>query len=167
MFDEASTVSAFSKKLTNTKPARRCLNVVQLQVPLVPNHEHNRQQPRAPRCLLAVVCWTALLGSASGDVSGVHREEVAYLLEYIRTAACTFERNGTKHTGEGAYAHVRKKYDYFRNRIHSTESFIEYSATKSMLSGKHYMITCAGQLPVRTQDWLLRELDAYRKRSSD
>ena len=131
------------------------------------NHEHNRQQPCARRCLLAVVCWAALFGSASGDVSGVQREEVAYLLESIRTTACAFERNGTKHTGEDAYAHVRKKYDYFRDRIDSTENFIEYSATKSVLSGEYYMTICAEKVPVQTQDWLLRELDAYRKRSSN
>lgn len=131
------------------------------------SNRYRSKHPCALEWVLAVACWAALCGSASGDVSEIQREEAAYLLQFIRTSACIFERNGTKHNGEDAYAHVRKKYDYFRDRIHSTENFIQYSATKSMLSGRDYMTICAEQLPMRTQDWLLRELDAYRKRSLD
>ena len=55
-------------------------------------------------------------------------------------------------------------YDYFRDRIETTEEFIEYSATKSTTSGKYYIVICEGQPPIRTQEWLLRELDSYRKK---
>ncbi|WP_373862494.1 DUF5329 family protein [Bathymodiolus platifrons methanotrophic gill symbiont] len=41
--------------------------------------------------------------------------------------------------------------------------FIEYSATKSTVTGRDYRVKCAGQRTVKTKDWLLQELQNYRK----
>jgi hypothetical protein len=76
------------------------------------------------------------------------------------------ERNGKIHNGEDAYSHVKRKYDYFRDEISTTEEFIEYSATKSTMSGKYYMAVCEGQPPVRAREWLLLELNDYRAQRS-
>ena len=54
------------------------------------------------------------------------------------------------------------KYDYFRDDIKSTEEFIEYSASKSTMSGEYYTVTCPGFETIKTQDWLLAELKKYR-----
>ena len=70
--------------------------------------------------------------------------------------ACKFERNGKLYDSEKAYGHIKEKYEYFRDKITSTETFIEYAATKSMMSGKYYLIICAGKEPENTADWLLR-----------
>jgi hypothetical protein len=66
------------------------------------------------------------------------------------------------HNGKEAVKHIQKKYDYFADDITSTEDFIKYSATKSKMSGKYYKIHCSGKKPVKSQDWLLTELKAYR-----
>ena len=106
-----------------------------------------------------------LLGftAARGDVTGPQRAEGEHLLEFVRTTACTVDRNGSPHDGPAAYAHIVKKYDYFRDRINTTEDFIAYSATRSTVSGQAYTVTCPGQPRMETAEWLRRELERYRR----
>ncbi len=103
-----------------------------------------------------------LIDGADADVPDAERHEVEHLLDYLRSSDCAMERNGKRHSSADAFAHVRKKYDYFRGRIDTTEDFIEYSATKSTMSGSYYRVICPGGPPVRTRDWLLDELRRYR-----
>lgn len=85
-----------------------------------------------------------------------------HLLDHLRGSDCVMERNGGQYSSEDAYAHVKKKYDYFRDDIKTPEEFIDYAATKSTMSGKYYRVICPGAPPVRTRDWLLDELRRYR-----
>ena len=101
------------------------------------------------------------------DVSDADSHEVQHLLEYLRTSGCAMERNGGKHNSEDAYSHVKKKYEYFRSRIRSSEDFIEYSASKSTMSSKYYLVHCEGQPAMRARDWLLEELHDYREKNRD
>jgi len=102
---------------------------------------------------------------AHADVPDADRHEVTYLLEYLRTSGCEMERNGKKHNSENAYAHVKKKYEYFRDKIKTSEDFVEYSASKSTMSGKYYHVFCGRESAERTQDWLLEELRRYRAKN--
>lgn len=97
------------------------------------------------------------------DVAESQRREVLHLLEFVVSTDCIFERNGRKHTGEEAYKHIKRKYDHFKSKISSTEEFIEYSATKSTVSGKEYFVYCENYAPVTSKDWLLEELGKYRQ----
>ena len=94
------------------------------------------------------------------------QSEINYLLAFLENSECQYERNGKIHTGKDTLDHVKKKYKYFNNKIDSTEKFIEYSATKSTLSGKYYMVLCKDSPKVKTQDWLLQELKNYRSKDS-
>lgn len=111
--------------------------------------------------LVAVV----LSSHAHADVSDADRHEVTYLLEYLRISGCEMERNGKKHNSENAYSHVKKKYEYFRYKIKTSEDFVEYSASKSTMSGKYYHVFCGSEPAERTQDWLLEELRRYRAKN--
>ncbi len=103
---------------------------------------------------------------SSADVPPAQQYEVAHLLNFVRNTNCIIERNGDKHAGTKAYSHILNKYEYFRDKIQTTEEFIEYSATKSTLSGENYLVYCAGQAPQRSSDWLLEELSRMRKADS-
>jgi len=92
--------------------------------------------------------------------------EINHLLAYLENSECQYERNGKIHSGKDTVAHVKKKYDYFKSKIDSAEKFIEYSATKSTLSGKYYMVLCQDSPKLKTQDWLLQELKNYRSNDS-
>ncbi len=105
-----------------------------------------------------------ITGVAHADVPAKQQPEVAHLLNFVQASPCMINRNGTTHQGEEAVAHIQKKYKYFREKIKTTEEFIEYSASKSTLSKKYYTVLCDGQEPIRAQDWLLQELETYRKK---
>lgn len=116
-----------------------------------------------------LLCFSVLLSSLFlsapkifADVPESQRREVLHLLDFVISTDCSFERNGSKHSGEEAYKHIKRKYEHFKNKITSTEEFVEYSATKSTVSGKEYLVYCETDAPVTSKDWLLDELGTYR-----
>ncbi|MGF1844741.1 DUF5329 domain-containing protein [Vibrio clamense] len=92
------------------------------------------------------------------------QQEIAHLLAFVESTQCKYERNGTMHNGPEAAAHIKKKADYYADDIKSAEDFIMYSATKSMLSGRHYQVHCKGKASVSSEAWLKSELDDFRSR---
>jgi hypothetical protein len=90
--------------------------------------------------------------------------EVEHLIGYLQESGCHMIRNDKSYNGQEGASHVRRKYNHFRGRISSTEEFIEYAATKSTMSGRYYQVLCPDKEPMRSQDWLLMELHAYRSR---
>ena len=111
---------------------------------------------------LLTILILACLQTARADVPPEQKPEVVHLLEFVRSSDCIMVRNGSEHIGEKAVSHIQKKYDYFRDDINSTETFIEYSATKSTMSGKYYTVRCPDGKEMKTQDWLLDELKVFR-----
>ncbi|MBU2708675.1 DUF5329 family protein [Zooshikella marina] len=111
------------------------------------------------------IALAVLLVSTKGiaDISPTTKNEIAHLLEFVQNTTCKYERNGEMHAGSEAVEHIQKKYDYFQDKVKSTEDFIRYSATKSELSGKHYRIHCKGEAVQNSSSWLLKELNAYRQ----
>ena len=105
--------------------------------------------------------------SALADVPPGQRAEVEHLIAYLATSHCVMIRNGKRHDGEEAAQHVRRKYEYFREKITSTEDFIARSATKSTMSGRPYEVQCPGEEPLSSADWLLAELAALRSNRQD
>jgi len=116
--------------------------------------------------ILFILCLISPF-QAFSDVPQNQINEVQHLLNFIKNTSCTIRRNGTEHNGKDGVKHIQKKYDYYRNDIKSTEDFIQYSATKSTLSGNHYTVTCPGKKTLETQQWLLNELNQYRKNPSN
>lgn len=110
---------------------------------------------------LVLIC---LLNSQAvfADVPDSQIKEVNHLLAFIKNSSCIINRNGTDYLAEKGVVHIENKYDYFRDDIKSTEDFIEYSATKSTMSGDNYMVMCPGKKTIKSQDWLLNELKKYR-----
>ena len=112
---------------------------------------------------LALLCLL-ISQAVFSDVPENQIKEVSHLLAFVKNSGCTISRNGTDHPANKGVSHIENKYDYFRNDIQNTEDFIEYSATKSTMSGDYYMVTCPGKETIKTQDWLLTELQIYRSK---
>jgi len=89
-------------------------------------------------------------------------EEVEYLLDFVENTDCIYERNGKQYNGPEARDHIQKKYEYYKDEIKSGEDFIQYSATKSLMSGVRYKVDCPGEKQQFSADWLLIELQKYR-----
>lgn len=112
--------------------------------------------------LKTVFICIAVFNAAIADVPSEQLNEVKHLLAYVENSGCIINRNGTDHPAKKGVSHIEMKYDYFRDEITSSEEFIEYSATKSAMSGDYYMVKCPGKKTIKTQDWLLAELKKYR-----
>jgi len=96
------------------------------------------------------------------DVPPEQIREVDHLLMFVKNSDCTINRNGSDYNGKKGLSHITRKYEYFRDDIKNTEEFIEYSATKSTMSGDFYTVSCPGQKTLQTKDWLLNELVRFR-----
>jgi hypothetical protein len=111
-----------------------------------------------------LVLYVFSLNIVIADVPDSQIKEVSHLLAFVKKSGCIINRNGTDYPAEKGVSHIENKYDYFRDDIKNTEDFIEYSATKSTMSGDYYMVTCPGKKTIKTQDWLLTELKKYRSK---
>ena len=87
--------------------------------------------------------------------------EVAHLLAFIEESGCTFVRNGDAHDAAKAREHIENKYDYARRWIETAEQFVEYTATRSSISGEPYVVNCGGH-EQPSAEWLLSELQEFR-----
>ncbi|RNF85255.1 DUF5329 domain-containing protein [Montanilutibacter psychrotolerans] len=89
--------------------------------------------------------------------------EIDQLIGALGASGCEFQRNGSWHPAAQAQQHLRRKYDWLRERdmVATAEQFIERAGTKSSLSGRVYQVRCAGRPAVPSAAWLgakLREL---------
>jgi Family of unknown function (DUF5329) len=106
--------------------------------------------------------------AATGESPTVAQIEVDYLLSAIASSGCEFFRNGEWFDSKKASAHLRDKYTALNalgGLVTATE-FIEKAATKSSMSGRPYLIRCAGSEPVPTNQWLHEALERYRRCTS-
>ena len=113
--------------------------------------------------------WLAiglLSAAASAQDHATLNAEIEYLLARVADSGYVFVRNGDDHDGTDAAKHMRRKYEHFRDKgkIHSIDDFIELSATKSMITGKPYMVRMGDGSETPTATWLHDEINAYRQR---
>jgi hypothetical protein len=125
-----------------------------------------RGRASGPARLYCALACAGVLASvapvARADVAYAQRPEVQHLFEYVRSSGCPIERNGKLYPPPQAVRHMQKKYEYFRDEIDSTESFVELAGSRSEASGKPYVVKCPGKPPMRARDWLLAELARFR-----
>ncbi len=89
-------------------------------------------------------------------------QTINYLLDYIRKSDAVFIRNGSNHTGSEAVEHIKAKYDHFKNDIKTPEDFIRLAASKSLLTGKPYLVHPKSGKEQPMTEWLTEALQAHR-----
>lgn len=114
------------------------------------------------KLLMSLLLLFALSNPASAASTN---DEIEHLLNFVAESGCTFERNGNDYDSVEARAHIQRKYDHIKDKINSTEDFIQYAASQSSMSGKKYHATCNGQT-ITSKDWLTQELKRYRQQAS-
>jgi hypothetical protein len=110
----------------------------------------------------SILALTFASSIVAADLANEQKREIDHLLNYVKISSCQFDRNGRIYDGIEAESHIREKYAFFRSKIESAEQFIEWSASKSTISGEFYRVKCADTEWMKTRDWLLRELRKYR-----
>ena len=111
--------------------------------------------------ILALACLTVSFSSL-GQQSESSEQAIQFLLEYVAESGLTFIRNSERQNAADAAQHMKHKYQHFMGKIESPEDFIERCASKSLLSGKHYLVIMKNGKEAKTTDWLLRALEKYR-----
>jgi len=114
--------------------------------------------------LAAALACGALATGALAEPDAKTRDEIEHLFAYLAGSECEFFRNGSWYDADGAVLHIRRKYEYLagRDRITTTESFIEAAASKSSTSGRPYRVRCGGAAEVDSAQWFLAELSRHR-----
>lgn len=114
--------------------------------------------------LLALPLALLLQATIAAPLPPAARAEVDALLTRLQASGCEFNRNGSWHAGADAKAHLLKKLDYLEGKglVSTAEQFIEQGASSSSMSGKPYLVRCAGKAPVESRQWLKAELQAVR-----
>lgn len=113
-----------------------------------------------PNSLLAFVL---VVGFAAQILAAESLEQtIDYLIDYVGKSNATFIRNGAAHTPAEAVAHIKVKYAHFKNEIKTPEDFIRLSASKSLLSGKPYLVRTPDGKEVHLDLWLADALKEYR-----
>jgi hypothetical protein len=119
-----------------------------------------RAGPLLLGCLLPWLAATAF----AAPLPPAARAEVDALLGRLQASGCEFNRNGSWYAGAEAKAHLLKKLDYLEGKdlVKTAEQFIERGASGSSMSGKPYLVRCAGKAPVESAKWLTAELQQVR-----
>lgn len=113
--------------------------------------------------LLFVLLAALVPNAARAADPAVMDREVGALMDALRTSSCQFNRNGAWYEGAEAASHLKRKYDYLRSKLETTEQFIEKGASTSSMSGKAYLVRCGDAKEVTSGEWLTTKLAELRK----
>ncbi|TNJ33955.1 DUF5329 domain-containing protein [Arenimonas terrae] len=125
---------------------------------------------RFPDCSRGLRTFTLLLAlvlaaplPAQATPADAEREITA-LIAGLRDSPCRFQRNGRWHDGARAAAHLRRKYDYVRERggVDSAEAFIELAASRSSFTGRPYRVQCGEAAAIDAGAWFRARLALLR-----
>jgi len=90
------------------------------------------------------------------------QQTIDYLIDYVAKSDATFIRNGQSHTPVEAADHIKAKYEHFKNEIKTPEDFIRLSASKSLLTGKPYLVRTPDGKEMHLDAWLGEALKQHR-----
>ncbi|QLI80949.1 DUF5329 domain-containing protein [Chitinibacter fontanus] len=88
--------------------------------------------------------------------------EVQQLLSFVGKSQCTFIRSGSSYSAKEAQDHLSMKYGKAKDKISSSEDFINEVASKSYLTGKPYSVQCPKTSEQPAKNWLNTELKRLR-----
>ena len=93
-------------------------------------------------------------------------QTIDYLLDHVAKSDATFIRNGNPHTAQEAFDHIKAKYEHFKAQIKTPEDFIRLTASKSLVSGKPYLVHTPDGKEMRLDEWLAAALKDHRAQTA-
>jgi len=119
-----------------------------------------------PAAVTLVISLLLVPGLLRGEQIDTVDKTVLHLISHVSESGLTFIRNTGRYTSVEAAEHMNKKYRHFRADIKTAEDFIERCASRSLLSGKPYLVINQQGEQVMTSEWLEAELAEYRARNT-
>ena len=73
-----------------------------------------------------------------------------------------FIRNGDSYNSTDAASHLRRKFDYAKDRLNSVTDFIDKLASASWFSGKPYLVVLPDGRQQKARDYLISRLEVVK-----
>jgi hypothetical protein len=111
-----------------------------------------------------MVAAFVILAVISGVVSAqdnVEKKKIEFLIVSVENLkGAKFIRNGTEHTGKEAAEHLRMK---LQNAlaVQTADDFIRLCASKSIITGKPYMIRLSDGKAIKSEEYFREKLKEY------
>jgi hypothetical protein len=90
--------------------------------------------------------------------------QIQQLMNLVSASNCSFVRNGKTHSSRESVKHISRKYAHYEQDIDSIDSFIELTATKSLFTGKQYLVNCDGQV-MPSEKWMHKKVTELGRQS--
>ena len=118
--------------------------------------------------LLYLITLSMLLVSAPRIIASTQIQEpevtIRFLITYVKDSDVVFERNFRSYNAIEAAEHIENKYQHFKDEIDTPEKFIELCATRSLMTGKLYLVVTQQGEQIPAGEWLNSVLATYRLR---
>ena len=90
------------------------------------------------RVVVILALLSATVPAFAEGVDATTRQEISYLLEYLGSSSCRFNRNGTWHGAGRAVAHLNRKYEYLlrKDLVRTAEGLRLARSSFDRLSGR-------------------------------
>ena len=105
-----------------------------------------------------------ILAVFSGTVNAqdnIEKRKIEFLISSVENSqGAKFIRNGTEHTGKEAAEHLRMKLQSAL-AVQTADDFIRLCASKSMITGKPYMIRLSTGKTIKSEEYFREKLKEY------
>lgn len=112
-----------------------------------------------------VAITLAVLTLFSGAVSArdtIENKKIEFLISAVENLkGAKFIRNGTEYNRKEAAEHLRMKLQKAGDRVRTADDFIRLCASKSLLSGKPYMIRSSDGKTIKSAEFFREKLKEY------
>ena len=130
----------------------------------VADRDYGQLSVRHGLLLMVTLCMLLVFSSMTTAASRTQEPKVTiqFLITYVKDSNVVFERNFMNYTATEAAEHIEKKYQHFKDDIDTPEKFIELCATRSLMTGKLYLVVTEQGEQIPAGEWLNSVLAAYR-----
>jgi len=110
--------------------------------------------------LITLIAAMPLPGAQAGSRPAATDVEptIHYLIEFVARSELSFVRNERRYSGDEAARHMQRKYRHLRDEIHTVDDFIELAASRSLSTGKPYLVVDSTGRSTPTGQWLRQVL---------
>jgi hypothetical protein len=118
----------------------------------------------ALKSIMFLVTAFVILAVFSGTVNAqdnIEKRKIEFLISSVENLkGAKFIRNGTEHTGKEAAEYLRMK---LQNAlaVQTADDFIRLCASKSMITGKPYMIRLSDGKAIESEEYFREKLKEY------
>ena len=112
--------------------------------------------------LVASFVVLALFSGVVNAQDDIEKKKIEYLITSIENIeGAKFIRNGTEHDGKKAAEHLRSKLKSAGGKVQTADDFIRLCASKSLISGKPYLIRSSDGKTENSEIYFREKLKEY------